>query len=407
MAQHNRRNNPRESDSTALTVVQPPRLPMPVDAQALGYKPGQWKALVEAIFPSAKSVHGVMLALDYCKARRLDPFKRVVHVVPMWSSALQREVETVWPGIGELRTTATRTGLWAGNDACELGRRTKKAFSETRRGTRNNGEPYENGAACPEIEFPEWARFTVYRLVGNQRVAFVGPKVIFTETFSGMKGMRVPNDRWRQAPYQMLEKCAMAAALRNAFPEELGDQWAAEEMDGKDLRGEPTVIEDAQYRYVDNGVNTQVQDDDQARDGQDADEQDASQPDLRGWDATKLMEYVNQIDRFLQRCASLDSLDAALADERENVESLPDQERATVDRWLAETRTRLTPARAPDDDIVARVRDAVAAVHTIIDLRALATKMTETHQDRSDEVKAEISAIIDARAGELAPKSAS
>jgi hypothetical protein len=59
--------------------------------------------------------------------------------------------------------------------------------------------------------FPEWAQVTVYKIMGGQRVAFVGPKVYFKEIFSGEKGLRVPNSRWRQAPIQMLEKCAEAA----------------------------------------------------------------------------------------------------------------------------------------------------------------------------------------------------
>ena len=38
---------------------------------------------------------------------------------------------------------------------------------------------------------------------------------------------------WKQRPYGQLEKCAEAAALRKAFPEELGNEYAAEEMGNK------------------------------------------------------------------------------------------------------------------------------------------------------------------------------
>jgi hypothetical protein len=53
--------------------------------------------------------------------RGLDPFKRPVHIVPVWNSSLGREVETVWPSINELETTAARTGAWAGIDPPDFG----------------------------------------------------------------------------------------------------------------------------------------------------------------------------------------------------------------------------------------------------------------------------------------------
>src|SRR6516225_8559708 len=76
----------------------------------------QWRVLCEAIWPSARSAESISLALAYCGARRLDPFKRPVHIVPMWSTLLKREVETVWPGINELLTTAARSQQFAGVD---------------------------------------------------------------------------------------------------------------------------------------------------------------------------------------------------------------------------------------------------------------------------------------------------
>jgi hypothetical protein len=42
------------------------------------------------------------------------------------------------------------------------------------------------------------------------------------------------NDRWSTAKQQMLTKCTEAAALREAFPDELGGTHTAEEMEGQD-----------------------------------------------------------------------------------------------------------------------------------------------------------------------------
>lgn len=229
----------RSNDSSARDlVVQPARLPMPAEAAPYGCDPGRWKALVDSVFPSAKTVNGVMLALQYCKDRKLDIMKKPVHIVPMWNSALGREVETVWPGINEYRTTASRTGQWAGNDECKFGPIRTEGFKE--KATRGRGQnSYVAEAECAPFAFPEWARVTVYKIMGGQRVPFVGPKVYFKEIFSGEKGLRVPNEKWRTSPRQMLEKCAEAAALRRAFPEELGNDYTAEEMAGKEYAGDP------------------------------------------------------------------------------------------------------------------------------------------------------------------------
>ena len=107
-----RRNAPAPVDAQILPAV---RLPAPAAALTeLGLDVGTWKVLTESIFPSAKTPEGVLLAVRYCQARKLDIMRRPVHVVPMWSKALGREVETVWPGIAEVQTTAARTGQWAG-----------------------------------------------------------------------------------------------------------------------------------------------------------------------------------------------------------------------------------------------------------------------------------------------------
>jgi hypothetical protein len=51
------------------------------------------------------------------------------------------------------------------------------------------------------------------------------------------------NARWSKAPVQMLTKCAEAAALREAFPDELGGQQTAEEMDGQRAIDAPVLDE--------------------------------------------------------------------------------------------------------------------------------------------------------------------
>lgn len=223
--EQNRTQVQRAAEGGPVAVFQPPRLPYHKAIEdRFGVDAAGWRALVEAVWPLAKSSDAVVLALSYCKARKLDPFKKVVHIVPMWNSALGREVETVWPGIAEHRTTAFRTGQYAGADPTSFGPTVTKTFTARSK----KGE-----ALSATVTFPEWAQVTVYRMIAGQRVAFPGPRTLFDEWFGLRKGAEVPNDRWTRAPSQMLEKCAEAAALRKAFPEELGDESTAEESEGR------------------------------------------------------------------------------------------------------------------------------------------------------------------------------
>lgn len=175
-----------------LPAIQPPRLPFhPVIEERFGVDKAQWKALVEAIFPLAQSVDSVCLALSYCRARKLDPFKKNVHIVPIWDSSKNRMVDTIWPGIGELRTTAFRTGHYAGKSMTEYGSDITKKVGNV------------------EITFPEWAQITVKRILPNGSIGeFSGPKVYWLETYTQAKRADPsPNSMWMKRPRGQLEKC--------------------------------------------------------------------------------------------------------------------------------------------------------------------------------------------------------
>ena len=208
----------RTQPSQNLARIEETRLPYIAGVQErFGIDRGGWRALVDAIFPTASSPEGVVLALAYCKARNLDVFKRPVHIVPIWSKQLGRLVDSVWPGIGELRTTAARTGQYVGREPVEWGPMIEKKLGST------------------PMKFPEWARITVYRMMAGQRVAFVGAQVYFEETYATRKhDADDPNEMWQTRPRGQLEKCAEAAALRAAFPEEAGSDYIEDEIRGRD-----------------------------------------------------------------------------------------------------------------------------------------------------------------------------
>lgn len=262
------------------------RLVPPANIKNHGITPKEWTTLCNAIFPSAETAESIVLAFNYCKVRKLDVFKRPVHIVPMYNSKLGRNVETIWPGIAEIRTTATRTGLYAGIDETNFGPTISKKFS-----AKNQRDNVFN---CDEITFPEWAQVTVYKLVGNQRYAFVGPRVYWTELFSGIAGARVPNNRWQENPYQMIDKCAEAAALRRAFPEELADVFTAEEMENKNIEDVPEAIQ-AVTTQSDEGQSSQTQE----------------QPHRNEFDEEKFIKkFLNklQISETLDQCQSAENI---------------------------------------------------------------------------------------------------
>lgn len=213
-----------------VAVFQPPRLPYHnAIAERFGLDKSSWKALVEAVFPSAKTVDSVVMALSYCKARNLDPFKKPVHIVPIWDNAKRCLVETVWPGIAELRTTAFRTGQYAGCDEAEFGEDQTLEFT----GRVKGGDGYEDKSIT--VTFPEWCRITVHRELSGRVCKFVGPKVYWLESYATMGKTDLPNEMWQTRARGQIEKCAEAAALRKAFPEELGSLYAAEEVEGRNI----------------------------------------------------------------------------------------------------------------------------------------------------------------------------
>src|SRR5215472_11409532 len=233
-------------NKAAVAHFSPPRLPWaPAIEERFGVDRSSWKALVEAVYPLASSVDSVVLALSYCKARRLDPFKHPVHIVPIWNKEKGKMVDTIWPGIAEHRTTAFRTGQYAGADATDFGPSVTRVFTG----------PSREGEMKAEVTFPEWCQITVYRMIGDHRVPIPGPRVYWLETYSRIGRTDIPNEMWQKRPNGQLEKCAEAAALRKAFPEEIGDEITSDEAAGmpadtmrdvtparpqrSDFRGEP------------------------------------------------------------------------------------------------------------------------------------------------------------------------
>lgn len=178
-----------------------------------------WSTLQNSVFPGAKD-ESIILAVDYCKARKLDILKKPCHIVPMqvtlsgekergsdgklYDKKIWRDV--IMPGIYEQRITAFRTGQMAGQD--------EPVFGET--------------ISFKGVDAPEWCRVTVYRFINGERCAFSHTEY-FSEACATTKEGKL-NSMWSKRPRGQLAKCAEAGALRKAFPDELGGVITAEEV---------------------------------------------------------------------------------------------------------------------------------------------------------------------------------
>lgn len=223
----------------AVVEIKSPQLPEPVARR--GITEPQWRTLANNLYPGAAS-DSVLMVWDYCVARRLDPLKKPCHIVPMQVKD-SKSGDYVWrdvvmPGIYEYRVTATRTGLYLGH--------TKPIYGPT--------------IEYLGVSVPEWCEITVYRWNDQAKMRAEYPvQLRFAESAATRKDKRSGeiglNDRWTKAPQQMITKCTEAAALREAFPDELGGTHTADEMDGQteaivvdakriDPRGDLSAVDD-------------------------------------------------------------------------------------------------------------------------------------------------------------------
>jgi phage recombination protein Bet len=189
-------------------------------------------ALKTSLYPGATD-ESVDMVLAYCRAGGLDPMTKPVHVVPMWvpekkqgnrviSPAGMRDV--IMPGIELYRTKAHRTGEYAGQDEATF------------------GPTIEEVLGGVSVRYPEWCSVAVYRLVNGNPVRY-SAKAYWLESYATQKrDSDAPNAMWKKRPFGQLEKCAEALALRKAFPEAVGAQPTAEEMEGRVIDGEATPV---------------------------------------------------------------------------------------------------------------------------------------------------------------------
>jgi len=171
-------------------------------------------ALKSSLYPGA-SDESVNLVLAYCRAARLDPMQKPVHIVSMWDSTARVMRDVVMPGIGLYRIQAARTGEYAGV--------TNPAF----------GDDVSKELGGVTVTYPLTCTVTVRRRMSDGMIAEFSATERWIENYATKsKDTAAPNSMWQRRPYGQLAKCAEAQALRKAFPE-VGNLPTAEEMEGK------------------------------------------------------------------------------------------------------------------------------------------------------------------------------
>lgn len=207
-----------------------------------------WSALTSSIFPGAKP-ESIVMAVEYAKARKLDIMKKPCHIVPMFVKDSKTGQESwrdiIMPSITEHRITASRSNSYAGIDSPVFGPMVSAQF----------------GNATHTI--PEFCTVTVYRIIHGEKVAFSHTEY-FEEACSTIKSGDL-NSMWKKRKRGQLAKCAEAGALRKAFPEEIGNEYTLEELQGKEItvggevaQDEVKAVEDARPALTDAQIDKAI-----------------------------------------------------------------------------------------------------------------------------------------------------
>lgn len=223
------------------------------------------EALKSSLYPGA-SDSSARMVLEYCKAAGYDPMKKPVHIVPMKVSTGQKDSngwdikatrDVIMPGIGQYRTDAVRTGAYAGCSEPEYGPTKTLKFRKERWENGANGRR-EKSYFDAQIEYPEWCRLTITKLVGGAERQFTA-KEFWLENYAAKGDDGAPNAMWEKRPFAQLAKCAEAQALRKAFPDAVGAAPTAEEMEGKAFDLAPAVpVPTAEVSHEPKGRNSEM-----------------------------------------------------------------------------------------------------------------------------------------------------
>lgn len=200
--------------------------------------------LRSSLYPGAKDA-SIAMVLAYCRAARLDPMLKPVHIVPMSvkvpGSDRYEWRDVIMPGVGHYRTQASRSGSYAGKSEPEFGPMIEREFVVPAKGDQGQARKIS-------VRYPEWCKVSVTRMVGGQACTWTAVEYWDENYATSGRDSEAPNAMWQRRPRGQIAKVAEAQALRQAFPELLGGTHTAEEMEGKTIEGDFETVQDADQR---------------------------------------------------------------------------------------------------------------------------------------------------------------
>lgn len=191
-----------------------------------------YNVLKETLYPGAKD-ESIAMVINYCKARKLDPIKKPVHLVQISVKTGKKDSQgkdqyeyrdVVMPGIGLYRIEADRSGQYAGMSEPEY------------------GEDITESIGNVKLTYPKWCMIVIKKRLASGEIVEYKAKEFWKENYATKsRNDSSPNAMWEKRPYGQLAKCAEAQALRKAFPDAVGQDYTKEEMEGKSFPEEKEV----------------------------------------------------------------------------------------------------------------------------------------------------------------------
>jgi hypothetical protein len=183
-----------------------------------------WQFLCTQTFPHVKNAYSIENALEYCRNASLDIFANTVNIVDQYDPDSRAIIETVWPSFQSLLARAN--GKFSRSES-EFGPSKTDTFTGTWH--EPEGKNWVEKSETVTLTYPEYVRLTLTTFEGGRTLDHP-VHLEWVETYATMWSSPVPTKPWRKRPRAQLEKCAIAAALREAFPM-VG--YCSEEMEGR------------------------------------------------------------------------------------------------------------------------------------------------------------------------------
>lgn len=194
----------------------------------------QQLAVVRQIGMEDASQEDLQVFLHVCQRTRLDPFAKQIYGITrlQWNPRTKRKEPklTIQTGIDGFRLVAQRPDIATG----------KPSGYQGRVGPEWCGEDGAWRGVWADAKPPVAARVGVWKEGFREPLYAVAHYAEYVQT-KGSDNGPVPNEMWSRMPANQLAKCAEAAAIRAAWPQDLSGIYAPEEM-GRVDRADSAVL---------------------------------------------------------------------------------------------------------------------------------------------------------------------